>query len=94
MEDETIIPIERAAGECGDSFRTWIEERLARLEGARETAVTLEDGSAVAGLLRTFEARIQTMETNVAENTSANLRLADAVASLHNAVKALQPPGQ
>jgi chromosome segregation ATPase len=91
------VPVEseedRAAAE---SFRTNTESRLAKLESSSGTVPAVDgDGSAVAGLLRTFETRIQQMETNVAENTSANLRLADAVATLQTAVKALQqPPGQ
>lgn len=95
MEIEIVNGDERQA--AAESFRDTTETRLAALEGKPGHGPqdeTTADGDNIAGILRTFEARILQMETLVAENTSANLRLADALKALQDQVKAQQPPGQ
>jgi uncharacterized coiled-coil protein SlyX len=92
------------------SFRDDVEARLNALESSQAAAAEADrarigaagadpEGNSLVGLVRTCEARVSQVETGIAENTSAVLRLtglvesqAATIAQLTNEVKALRPP--
>lgn len=86
-----------AAGEKdpAESFRTTTERQLAECYSRIKTleaggAAGLDSqGNSLEGKIRTFESRIMATETNVAENTSANLKLADIMTAHANQIAAL-----
>jgi hypothetical protein len=83
MKDDVIAAAEEILEPIAESFRTIIENRLAKLEGGPAPAIAGDsvdgDGNSLAGRVRVLESRMAQLEAVQADNTSNILRLSELV---------------